>query len=116
MGLFIRDGLTYADTIPADPAGEWPAVKWCYRPALYEDREHCLAGRDEKEQGRRTRKLVLDKFVNWDLAENGEPVVLTDDLLRAMHPIVYQRMVNAVLGFTRPAGDEAARGKGSSSA
>lgn len=115
MSLFIRDGLTLTDTIPADPAGRWPAVTWCYRPCRWEDREDVYGAARTADRAAKIRKLVLDRFVSWDYEEHGEIVGLSDALLRDLEPQVFQHMADRVLGFAGPsAGNngEAGRGKG----
>lgn len=114
MALYIRDGLTHTDLIPADPAGRWPAIRWAYRPARWEEREEAYGAVKVADRARKVRELVAAKLVSFEY-EGGDGAGVPDAAMLAdMEPLVFQHLADRVMGYAGPSNGEADRGKGSS--
>ncbi len=99
--LIIADGYTLDGTIPA--RGPWPAVKFRYRPALYE--ETCeFFYRREQARGKGEGKVVADflhqHLTGWDVRDaQNEVAPFTPTNIRIVPPHVTTGILEHVLGY-----------------
>lgn len=100
MALKIGDGYSFESTCPA--RGPWPAVRFSYRPALYDETEEHLAAmaRGGKAKAEATAELLTRHVTSWDVEDaTGNPAVPTRELLRLLPHAHVQHMVNAITGY-----------------
>jgi hypothetical protein len=94
--LFIDDGFTLTDSLPAVP-GLHPAAEMVYRPALARERAAYSAKMGAKDPD------ALDRYENELIARqtvsvNEQPV--DKEKARRLHPVVRTRLIDLILSFT----------------
>ncbi len=94
--LFIEDGFTLTDSVPA-VAGLHPAAELVYRPALAKERATYSAKMAAKDPD------TLDKYENELIAKqcvtvNDTPI--DKEKARRLHPVIRSRLLDLILSFT----------------
>jgi hypothetical protein len=119
-GLWIDDGYSIADTLPAMP-GVYDAVDFTYRPAMFGQRTKFQSAPTPEAAQKAAAEIVAEHVIDFPglpAVGVGSGVGPRSKKLATIHPAALNYLLNAVLGYTapQPAGDSKAEADAKNSA
>jgi hypothetical protein len=110
--VFIDDGQVKEFRVAGVP-GLHGTLSGRYRPVLPEERLEFanVTDADGRAYARRAAACMADKILDWDAKAKGGPVPKSAEALLKLHPSLFVRLLDQVLGYK--AADAAAAAKNS---
>lgn len=108
--LFIDDGYQKDGQVAAEP-GLHGALAFRFRPALLEERlEFARDGTAGRAYAKKAAALLDKHVIDWEAKDGkGQTVQKSADAFLRLHPNVFNKMVDQVLGYTAADQAEAAK-------
>src|SRR4051794_7716451 len=101
MAAYIGDGMAESAYLKAVPK-QFEEVRFTFRPATSEERSEFLdqvSRLPPIEQERKSAQFLEQKIVTWSIRNRkGDLLPVKADVLRKLHPTLFDRMRMVVLG------------------